>query len=265
MKPDYAAAWADLRGGVQNRQMWGRLGWSDVKGRYRRTVFGPFWATLSLGIFITAISFIWARLWGAKLETFLPYVTAGMLSWTLIGTLINDGTGVFVGATGLIRSLNFPYTTLTCALIWRHMILFGHNLVIYVFVVPIMGVPVTWATLLFIPGLMLVCLNAVWVATLFGLISARFRDVPLLISTILNVLMFVTPIFWTYDQLKGRTGVVLIKGNILLHFVEILRMPMLGQVPTWYSIGVVLCTTVAGWALTFHLFACYRRRLPYWL
>lgn len=265
MKPDYAAAFSDLRDGMQKREMWGRLGWSDVKGRYRRTVFGPFWATLSLGIFIVAVSFIWARLWNADLRTFLPFVTAGMLSWTLIVNLINDGCGVYVGSAGLIRSLSFPYTTLTCILVWRHMILFAHNLVIYVFVVPIMGVPITWATLLFIPGLMLVCLNAVWIATLLGLISARFRDIPLLISTILNVLMFITPIFWTYDQLKGRAGAILINGNVLLQFVEILRMPMLGQVPSQYTVTVVLCTTVLGWATTIFFFARFRRRLPYWL
>lgn len=265
LKPDYVAAWADLRDGMSKREMWGRLGWSDVKGRYRRTVFGPFWATLSLGIFIVAVSFIWSRLWGAKLETFLPFVTAGMLSWTLIISLINDGSGVFVGSAGLIRSLSFPYTTLTCILVWRHMILFGHNLVIYALVVPIMDVPITWATLLFIPGLFLVGINALWVSTLLGLVSARFRDIPLLIATILNVLMFITPIFWTYDQLKGRTGEILINGNLILQFVEILRMPMLGKVPEPYTVGVVLATTVIGWAITIFLFARFRRRLPYWL
>jgi ABC-type polysaccharide/polyol phosphate export permease len=265
VSPQYSIAWSDFRDDIRSWHMWSRLGWSDVKGRYRRTVFGPFWATLSLGIFIVAVSFIWARLWNAKLETFLPFVTAGMLAWTLIVSLIQDGASIFLTSGGLIRSLSFPYTTLTCSLVWRHMILFAHNLLIYVFVVPLMGVPVTWQMLLFVPALLLVALNSIWVATLLGLLSARFRDIPLLIQTILNVLMFITPIFWTYDQLKGRTGQILINGNVILHFVEILRMPMLGRLPELYTIEVVLVTTVLGWLVTVFCFARFRRRLPYWL
>ena len=143
MPANYPATLRDIRQGVLNWPMWSRLGWSDVKGRYRRTVLGPFWATLSLGIVIFAMSVVMARLFNAELNKFLPYFTAGMVTWTLVSALINEGTLVFITAETLIKSLKFPLTTLICALVWRNAIVFAHNLLILVFVLLLMGVPVT--------------------------------------------------------------------------------------------------------------------------
>jgi hypothetical protein len=33
--------------------MWGRLGWQDIKRRYRRTVIGPFWNIVTCGLFLS--------------------------------------------------------------------------------------------------------------------------------------------------------------------------------------------------------------------
>ena len=245
--------------------MWGRLGWAEVRGRYRRTVIGPFWAVLSLAIFIIIFSIVWARLWKINVVEFLPYVSAGMITWTMLSTIINEGCLTFTVAEALIKSLCFPYTVLTCAVTWRNLILFIHNLIVYVGIAIFCGVPLTWATLLIIPGLFIICVNGIWVATLLGMLCARFRDVPQLITIFLQVLLFVTPIFWTYDQLGGRMGAALVNFNFLLHYLEVVRMPMLGKVPTMYSWAVVIAGTVIGWWLTLLVYSRFRRRVPYWL
>ena len=245
--------------------MWGRLGWAEVRGRYRRTVFGPFWAVVSLAIFIIIFSIVWARLWKVNVVEFLPYVSAGMITWTMLSTIITEGCATFTTAEGLIKTLRFPYTLLTCAVTWRNLILFFHNLVVYVGIAIFCGVPLTWATLLIIPGLVIVCVNGVWVATLLGMLCARFRDVPQLIAIFLQVLLFVTPIFWTYEQLTGRMSVALVNFNFLLHYLEVVRMPMLGKAPTIYSWIVVIAGTLIGWLFTLLVYSRFRRRIPYWL
>src|ERR1700692_2985102 len=40
----------DLIGGLSKAYLWGRLGWLDVKRRYRRALLGPFWTSISLAI-----------------------------------------------------------------------------------------------------------------------------------------------------------------------------------------------------------------------
>ncbi len=265
MRADYKLSLLDIWQGILNWPMWSRLAWSDVKGRYRRTVLGPFWATLSLGVVIFAMSVVMARLFNAELKQFLPYLTSGMVTWTLISALINEGASVFIAAEALIKSLRFPLTTLICSLVWRNIIIFFHNIVIYALVMVFMSIPLTWSTLLLLPGLMLVAVNAMWVAILLGIFGARFRDVPPVVTAVLQIVLFVTPIFWNADQIKGKVGFLLTDLNVFYHFVQIIRSPLLGQSPPNASVLVAIGVGVLGWSITLAMFSRYRRRIAYWL
>jgi ABC-type polysaccharide/polyol phosphate export permease len=260
----YDLAIRDLVRGVLNWRMWGRLGWQETKRRYRRTVIGPFWTTVSLGIFILTLGVLWAQLWKQVPATYLPFLTSGMLSWVLVSTLITEGCSVFTSGENLIKSLRFDYTILTCAVIWRNLLVLLHNFIIFIAVMIYAGVPVTWSSLLVFPGLLLISINAIWVITLLGLLCARFRDVQQVTTSVLQVAMFVTPIFWSPDQLGPRFA-KLVDFNILFHFVEIIRAPLLGRPPKPWTYGVVLLCTLVGWSVTIMIYSRFRRRLAYWL
>ncbi len=265
MTPQYNLALRDIRQGLSKWEMWGRQGWSDVRARYRRTAFGPFWATLSLGIFMITFSLVWAQLWKMNIRDYLPFVAAGMLSWTLISGIITEGVMTFIAAELLIKSMRFPFTVLSCAVVWKNLILFVHNILVYIAIVAFCGIPLTGYSLLLIPGLILIGVNGVWVATLLGMVGARYRDMQQLIISFLQILMFVTPIFWSPEQISGRASALLVDLNPLVHYIEVIRKPLLGTAPSALNWQVVIFGTVAGWLFTLFVFSRFRRRVAYWL
>jgi ABC-2 type transport system permease protein/lipopolysaccharide transport system permease protein len=99
---------------------------------------------------------------------------------------------------------------------------------------------------------------------LFGMVSARFRDVPPLVGNIIQILMFITPIFWFSSQL-GPGAQPIITYNLMYHLVEVMRAPMLGTAPSLLSYGFTIAGAIIGWVVTFDLYARFRRRIPYWL
>jgi ABC-type polysaccharide/polyol phosphate export permease len=264
MTPQYDVAVKDIVDGLGDWRMWGRLGSQEVRRRYRRTVIGPFWTTLSLGIFVVALGILWSELWKQNPKTYLPFLCSGMLVWTMLSSIINEGAAAFVSAEGLIKQLRFPYTLLSCSVVWRNVLTFFHNLVIFGLVCIYAHVPLTWATLLAVPALVLIFVNGIWIVTLVGLLCSRFRDIQQVIISILTVSMFVTPIFWSPDQLGPRFR-RFVDYNVLYHYVDILRSPLLGQAPSVYSWKVVIAGTLLGWVLTLYLYSRFRRRIPYWL
>ncbi|MBS0534424.1 MAG: ABC transporter permease [Proteobacteria bacterium] len=264
MTPHYAAAFNDLREGIRNWPIWGRLGWQEVKRRYRRTVFGPFWATISIGMFIGGMSFIYAPLFNTTVSTYLPWLTTGLVSWSLIAALINEGTGTYTAGVGIITTLNFPYSILNFMVIWRNVIVFFHNLLIVIVVVLALGVPINSSTLLIIPGLAIIALNGIWITMILGMVSARYRDIPQLVGNLTQILMFVTPVFWVTSSLGDR-GHKVTQANYVFHLVEVLRQPMLGQTPTLMNYAVTLGGAALGMLVALFLFARFRRRIPYWL
>jgi ABC-type polysaccharide/polyol phosphate export permease len=264
MTPQYRTVLVDVAQGLTDWDMWGRLGWREARLRYQRTLIGPFWTTLSLGTFVIVLGIIWSRLWNQDPKAYIPLVCSGMIAWAMFSSIVNEGTNLLISGRPLIIQLRISYTLLACALVWRNVIAFGHNLIIYIPVCFYAGIPPSWAMALTIPGLALLCLNGIWISLVLGLACARFRDIQPLVSSLLQIALFITPIFWSPQQLPGLLG-QFEQYNVLFHYIEIVRGPMLGHAPDLWSWFVVASTTLLGWGLTVYLFGRFRRRIPYWL
>ena len=244
--------------------MWGRMGWADTRRRYRRTVFGPFWSSVSLAIFVVSMGLVWANVWKLDPKEYLAFLNSGLLAWVLLTSFMTEGCVVFVSAESFIKQLPVTFTMLICALIWRNLIVFFHNFLVYIPVYIYSGLPFTLNSLLAIPGIVLLCINGVWISMVLGIVCARYRDVQQVISSLIQISMFITPIFWSPSQLGGRAS-ILVDFNLLYHYVAIVREPLMGRAPALWSWGFVMIATVFGWALALYMFACFRRRIAYWL
>jgi ABC-type polysaccharide/polyol phosphate export permease len=264
MTPQYAAALRDIVGGISDWRMWTRLGSQEIRRRYRRTIIGPFWTTISLGLFIVTLGVLWAHLWKQDPKSYLPFLCSGMLAWALISTIATEGCSAFISAAPIITQLRFPYTMLSCTVVWRNFLTLFHNALIFLLVALYSGVPLTTATLKIVPALLLIFVNGLWVVTLLALFCSRFRDIQQVIISILQVSMFVTPIFWNPEQLGSRYS-AFIDYNVLYHYIDILRSPMLGKEPALLSWKVVLVGTVLGWTVNIMMFSRFRRRIAYWM
>jgi ABC-type polysaccharide/polyol phosphate export permease len=260
----YHVALIDIFAGMLAVDIWGRLGWRDTKRRYRRTLFGPFWTTASLALFVIALGLVWSNLWHQNPKTYLPYLTSGMLCWTLFSVICTEGCSSFIGQETLIKQLRISFTLLACSTLWRNMIVFIHNMLIYVIVGIYGGVSISWASVLVIPGFALLCLNSLWIAILLGAVCTRYRDIQQLINSLLQISLFLTPIFWSPDQLTGRAA-LLADLNPLYHLMAIVREPLLGRSPESLTWMVVVTGTFAGWVLTIYVMSKFRHRIVYWL
>jgi ABC-type polysaccharide/polyol phosphate export permease len=264
MTPHYAEALGDIVQGVRLVDMWGRMGWAEVKRRYRRTVIGPFWQSLSLLIFVLAMSVIWASLFNQSVQEYLPYLNSGMMVWLLLSAFITDGSTVFVANESLIKQLKVSYMMLICAMIWRSLIAFAHNLLVYIPIYLLSGLPINGYLLLAIPALIVLCLNGGWIALVLGMLVARYRDVQQIVASFLQIALFITPIFWSPAQLTG-SKTLLVHFNMLYHYVEIVRDPLMGKLPSAESWLIVGLATICGWAIALFLYARFQRRIAYWV
>ena len=258
-----SAAWLDLSRGLANWRLWGRLGWQEIKRRYRRTVIGPFWTSISLAVLVLTLGSLGAGLWGEAANQYLPYLCSGLLVWLMIATMLIEGCNTYVTADAVIKQLRFDYSVLIFALVWRNLVVFGHNFTIFLLIAIFTGVSVNLNTLLVFPGMALLILNAVWVVALLGLLSLRFRDVQQVVATLVQIAMFVTPIFWPTARLEGAR-VMFIEFNPLYHWIIVVRSPLLGEVAPTNSYIAMALMIVCGWTITFLLYSRFRSRIAYW-
>ena len=258
-------AFGDLGAGWRQRSLWGYLGWQDIKQRYRRSVLGPLWISISMGVIATAMGILYGALFGEPVQTFLPYVATGLLIWNFVNGCILEGSEVFIANEGLIRFLPAPISLHVYRLLWRQTLFFLHNLVIWLLLVIIFPQPLSATVLLALPAFVLLVLNGLWLALLAGIIATRFRDIPPIIASLTQLLFFMTPIVWSYERLKSNPLAAYVELNPVMHFVEILRQPLLGQPIVWRHWAVVGVITVVGCAVSLVCLRNYRSRVAYWV
>lgn len=257
----------DLWHGIWKWDLWGRLGWLEIKRRYKRTLIGPFWTSVSLFVFIVVLGTVGSGLLTKNPHEYLPFLASGMIVWVMMSSILTEAGSVFTAGAPLLRQKQFEYSLLVYALVWRNAIVFAHNMSIYAIIFLIFAPEkITFYIILFgIPGMAVVLLNAVWITLLIGLLTARFRDIQQIIQTVVQISMFVTPIFWHPDSLTGFRRIVFVGLNPLYHLISIVRDPLLGELPSlnsWIAVGLI---TVVGWTVTYILYSKFRKRIPYWV
>lgn len=255
----------DLWNSLRRVSLAGVLGWQDIRQRYRRSAVGPFWITLSMGIMIASIGLVFGQLFDAPMAEFLPFLAAGIILWTLIQTSLTEGCTSFIEGQAIIKQLPVPLFIHVMRVIWRNIIMLGHNLLILPVLFLLLGRPVTLTTFLFLPGLALATFLLAAAALALGIVSTRFRDLPTITASILQVLFYVTPIIWMPSLLPERAGTGFLDLNPLYHVLEITRGPLLGEIPPVESWLVVAALSVVTWFIAVGLFARYRTRIAFWL
>ncbi|MCI4674278.1 galactan export ABC transporter permease subunit Wzm/RfbD [Candidatus Mycolicibacterium alkanivorans] len=264
----FTRARGDLIGGFRKRELWLHLGWQDIKQKYRRSVLGPFWITIATATTAVAMGGLYSQLFHLKLSEHLPYVTLGLIIWNMINASILEGADVFIANEGLIKQLPTPLSVHVYRLVWRQMILFAHNIVIYVVIAFIFPKPWSLADLSVIPALILIMMNCVWVSFCFGILATRYRDIGPLLFSIVQLLFFMTPIIWNDDTLRQQGAgkwAKIIELNPLLHYLDILRAPLLGAHQELRHWIVVVALTVIGWLVAALALRQFRARVPYWV
>jgi ABC-2 type transport system permease protein len=292
----FGRAVADIRDGLRDRELWSHLGWQDIKQRYRRSVLGPFWITISQGVLALGLGILYSLLFKLDLPTFLPFIATGFIVWGFINGCLTEGMETFIASEGLIKHLPAPLTVYALRTVWRQTLMFAHNLIVYVVIVliyvgtlshPYALTPhgrceenihaichpgLGWYSLSAIPAFALLAINAGWVTLFLGVISTRFRDFPQLIGSIIQLLFYLTPIVWPIDQLYAggnrdqvEWALQFVYLNPFYHFVQIIRAPLIGQAVSGWSWVVVLGITVVGWGLALLVMRNYRSRVSYWV
>lgn len=260
---EFQMAFRDLRGSFDRRGLAWSLAWHDVVARYRGSILGPFWITLSMGLMVLGIGILYARLFHIPLPEFLPFVAIGIVFFGTISGVINEGCDTFVQASGMLSQTNLPMFTFVWRTVLRNLINLAHHAVIVVAVVIYYGFWRVADVPLALAGIAFLIVNVSWVSMLVGIASARFRDVPQIVISIMQFAIFMTPVFWKPDRFPDRHAVL--EFNPFYHLLNAVRAPLLGEQVSAHSYVILALMALSGWALTFTVFALTRRRIVHYL
>lgn len=259
----YREAKTDLIDGILAVDVWGLLGWHDIKQRYRRSIIGPFWLTINSAVFVGALAVIYSQIMQHGFKEYICYLAAGYIVWTYIATTLNESCAVFISNDYIIKQIKIPLTVHAARMVFRNIITLLHSLPVAILVFLFMG-KFHYLGVVAIPfAVILLWLNGLWISVVFGIIAARFRDFPLIINNLVQTAFFVTPVMWMPSAVKQYSWIILI--NPFSYYVDIVRTPLVYGNPAWSAWGIVTGITILGLILAQLMLLKFRKKLSYWI
>ena len=256
-------AFRDIIDGIRLWPLWTRLAWEQTVARFRRTILGPFWLTANLLAISFALSVVFGGLLGQDYRTNFALLISGILAWSIIGGVLGDAAGVFISAGPLMNTMKLPLTFHILLMMTRNFINFLAQLIaLWVVLAALrLGAVPTWHLLI---GLPIVLIDMSLLSMIVGIPSTRFRDINQTVGFVVQILFFLTPVFWVPSQMHGKKR-ALFDLNPFAHLLELVRQPLLGRAPAMlhfeWGFGLMVVLT----AMVVAMLALYRKRVVFWL
>jgi lipopolysaccharide transport system permease protein len=236
----------------------------EFKKRYRRSTFGQFWFTLTTAITILGMGLVFSVLFKMDPKTYLLYLSTSIICWTLISSTIVELSTSFISNEGYLKNYPGPKSIVIYKIIFRNIIAFLHNLIILPVVFLICQKSVGTVNLLAIVGLFFLFINLVFIGLIIGPLCTRYRDGQQIIQSFMNIIVYVTPIFYTKEQIASKLP-FLVTYNPFYYFIEIIRAPLLGTIPSLSNYIAISIITICLGLIGAFQFSNSRKKIIFWI
>jgi ABC-type polysaccharide/polyol phosphate export permease len=229
----------------------------ELKARYRGSLLGFFWSFINpLLLLLTyglAFTYMLPVVKSASTEPYFLFLFCGILPWTWFSASLVESSGVLIAGGNLIKKVLFPAEVLPVVTVLANLVHFLLGLPILLVFLAARGHLAASALLL--PLVLLVqLLLTVGLALLVSALTVHFRDIQSILSHVLHLWFFATPVIYYYGDVQGALRTVL-RLNPMTHvLVSYQEMLFHGRFDHFRGLAAALGVAIAAFSLGAFLF-----------
>lgn len=243
--------------------VWLRLAQFDIRLRYRNSTFGPLWITLNTAIFAASVGFLYAVLLNQPIREFLHHLATSIVLWQFLSATIVEGAEVMINNHDLILNTKISPASCIFRSVAKNTIILCHNIIIIFITLAIAYPNVGLNIPMFFVGVGLLAVHAAWISSIISIVSVRFRDVPLITASVMQLLFMLSPIIWTSKILPSSSPFLVY--NPVAYIIDAARTPLLSGGTDYSSVLVSAVIAIVGSIAAYLLYRRTKHRIPYWL
>jgi lipopolysaccharide transport system permease protein len=252
IRPHAAVSLADFADLWRYRELLWTLAMRDVRVRYKQAAFGVAWALLQPVAQMIIFTVLFNRLAGIRADVPVPYALfcfSGVVVWTLFSTGLSHASESLVANANVIGKVWFPRAVVPLATVIAAMVDFVFAFVLLLLLAPAFGAPLHLSLLCCVPLALLAASCAFAVGLWTSAINIQFRDVRYALPFVLQLLIFVTPVFYPSSLLPLRYRPLLL-ANPMAAILDGFRAALFGTpmplVPLGLATAIVVIVGASG-------------------
>ncbi|MDH6367905.1 MULTISPECIES: ABC transporter permease [unclassified Breznakia] len=184
----------------------------EIRGKYKGSFLGVIWSFINPLLQVLVYALVFPYLMDIKgTDNYLIYLVVGIIPWTFFTTVITQGVTSIRYNAGIVKKVYFPREILPISVAISGYVNFLISCIIVLIFVLIGGYGISWHILL-VP-----IIGAIQMLFSLGLILALsainiyVKDIEYIVTFIVNMLFYGTPILYKMNQFTGDVPGILVK------------------------------------------------------
>ncbi|ROP60417.1 ABC-2 type transport system permease protein [Curtobacterium sp. PhB130] len=199
--------WRELRDVFAQREMLGMLIRRDLKARYKDSALGFVWTLVRPLTQLLIYYFVMGQILNAAkgIDNFAIYVFTGLTAYTLFSEIVAGSTGSIVGNSGLIKKVYVPREVFPLASVGAAIVNYAIQFAILIAATVVLGMfPWHGGLVYLVPSLLVILVYGSAVGLVLSALNVYLRDVQFVIDVGLMVLLWGSPIVYSYSMVVDR-------------------------------------------------------------
>ena len=231
------------------RDLWSLFVKRNIITQYKQTILGPAWFVIQPALTVIMYMIVFGGIAGIPTDG-VPrplFYLAGTAMWNYFASCLTSTSNTFVSNSGIFGKVYFPRLVMPLATVTSNLLKLGIQFgffvivfIIYKFTDPTCTAHLTWYALLLPVLIMLLAGLALGFGTIFSSLTTKYRDLQVLLSFLVQLWMYATPIVYPLSQ----TGSMRFMG-VPVHTFMCLN-PVTPIIET-FKYGFLGCGEFIGW------------------
>lgn len=235
----------------------------NIASRYKGSVLGGVWCfihpLLLLCVYTFVFSVVFKARWGVTIGNsqgaFAVIMFCGMTLFSIFSECVSANCSIILNNPNYVQKVIFPLEVLPLAQVLTSFVL-GIVWIILLFlgVIFILGT-ISWTMFLLFPILFILFLFTLGISYLVASLGVYIRDTSYVIQVLLQILFFMTPIFYPVEAVPEKFRVVLQINPLTILIEEARKVFLWGQYPDWSFLGIAFLVSLLVLQLGFVFFS----------
>ena len=237
----------------------------EFKKKYKGTVLGMVWSLLMPLLTLLVMRVIFGGFFGSNVDNYTTYLFCGNLVFSYFNESCSQGMLSLRNNADIFTKIKVPKYLFLLAKNVQTLINFAMTLAVFLLLCGLDGITFTWKFILLLYPIVCLLLLNIGVGLILSALFVFFRDMQYLWTVFVQLLMYVSAIFYTTDGFSPTMQTLLHGNPVYLCITYFRQIVLYGNIPAWCFHLLMLAFSLVSVAIGTFIYKKYNHKFLYYL
>lgn len=212
----------------------------DIRGKYKGAWLGVMWSYLNPLLMLVVYSIVFAQIMKIQIPNYSMFLFTALIPWNFFTITVSQGSLSVVSNANILKKVYFPREIIPISVVTSQATTFLISCIIMLFFLLVTGLGITWYILFFPIILLIQYFLLLGITFITSSLTVYARDLEHIISVLLMILFYGTPIVYSMDMVPAKMRFILLL-NPMTPIINAYRdILFYQQMPNLFDLGLIV-------------------------